>query len=90
MSVDVKEVSTIKMICDDALASALDSRKFADEFIKRRLADLQGTPYNPKTDSNGWTSVTKGPAPTTVKTGSSPTINDNGFEVVGKKGKKKK
>jgi len=46
LSVPLKETSTITMICDDALGSAIDSRKFATEFINRRRADLNGVAYD--------------------------------------------
>ena len=69
------------MICDEALGSSLDSRKFADEFIKRRQADLNGVTFK---SSNDWTPVGK-PVEKPKPAGDS-----NGFEVVGKKGKKAK
>ena len=78
------------MICDDALSSAIDSRKFANEFCARRKADLEGLAYIPpvqESNDNGWNVVTsKSPAAV-----SSPNVSHgDGFEVVGKKKKGKK
>ena len=84
------------MICDDALSNSIDSRKFAHEFIARRVADLAGVPYRGVSSTagadSGWNTV-KG-----AKAGSNaqPTPKQpkqegsGGFEVVGKKGKKAK
>lgn len=85
------------MICDDALSSAIDSRKFASEFINRRNADLNGVPYSAPTVDNdgGWTSVKKNVSGNNTS-GASPNggagsaAADDGFEVVGKKKKGRK
>lgn len=46
MSISVKESGTIGMICDDALGgfTSIQSRKFAEEFIRRRSAANQNHP----------------------------------------------
>ena len=90
------------MICDDALggSTSIDSRKFADEFIKRRSADQQGIVYaSPvtetiptptKQDDNGWTSVGGGnPRPVSAPSTNNTIASENKFVVVGKSGKKK-
>ncbi|KAI8926187.1 hypothetical protein BC831DRAFT_457831 [Entophlyctis helioformis] len=43
-SISVREAATITMICDDTLggSTAIDPRKFADEFLRRRRADQPG------------------------------------------------
>ncbi|KAJ3359934.1 hypothetical protein HDU91_004764 [Kappamyces sp. JEL0680] len=88
LSVSVKETATITMICDDALASAIDSRAFANEFIKRRTADLAGVVYSPSVHDDGWTSVSgKG---SMAAGGNGAKEKDQGFEVVGKKKKGRK
>lgn len=81
ISVPIKETATITMICDDALGSSLDARKFADEFISRRQCELSGETYKPSQD--GWTSVSHQQPKKEPK-------SDNGFALVGKKGKKVK
>lgn len=50
---DLKETSTISLICDDALggSTSIDSRKFADEFIKKRGNDLAGIPWKAPTET---------------------------------------
>ena len=47
LSIPVKEHTTITMICDDTLGgnTAIDPRKFADEFLRRRRADASGSPW---------------------------------------------
>jgi hypothetical protein len=106
LSVEIKEASTITMICEDALGgqSTIDSRKFANEFIKRRQADIAGVPYSGPTDTfvtsnlkanednNGWTSVV-GSGLRSSLTQVEPIItiaSENKFAVVGKYSKKKK
>lgn len=81
------------MICDDALSSAIDSRKFANEFCARRKSDLEGVVYvapvhgDYGSNEHGWNVV---PSKTSsVASPSAPSAQD-GFEVVGKKKKGKK
>ncbi|KAL5032691.1 hypothetical protein BDV3_001246 [Batrachochytrium dendrobatidis] len=47
-SINVKESATITMICDDTLggSTAIDPRKFADEYIRRRQAEASGTHWS--------------------------------------------
>ncbi|KAH9269446.1 hypothetical protein BASA83_008529 [Batrachochytrium salamandrivorans] len=47
-SINIKESATITMICDDTLggSTAIDPRKFADEYIRRRQAEAAGTPWS--------------------------------------------
>ncbi|TPX64602.1 hypothetical protein SpCBS45565_g05773 [Spizellomyces sp. 'palustris'] len=85
LSVAMNDTATLQMICDDTLGglTAIDPRKFADEFSKKRRADASGSSIS----SDGWTAV--GPtAPSTV----SLDVFDSGnkFVVVGKQSKKKK
>jgi hypothetical protein len=108
LSLDIKETATLTMICDDALggSTAIDSRKFADEFVKRRQADVSGVAYaspvsdsfptrtapsKAETDDQGWTSVGGGnPKPTQVQQSSAPTIASENKFVVVGKSGKKK
>ena len=102
LSVPIKESSTITMICDDALSSAIDSRKFAAEFCARRRADLEGRGYDGGANGGGgdWSVVGGGKAVSSsnVATATASASLDHapashggdGFEVVGKKKKKGK
>jgi hypothetical protein len=102
MSIDAsREKSTIALICDDALGgyTAIDSRKFASEFIKRREAAKAGIPISSIQgsleisssidDSDGWTPVGVGSKPSTAEPLATVAISENKFVTVSK-GKKKK
>jgi hypothetical protein len=96
------------MICDDALggSTSVHSRKFADEFIKRRQAEMNGVVYqspvgdtfaarspvaNTNSEDQGWTSVGNGTVRPVQAQQTTPNIaSENKFVVVGKTGKKKK
>lgn len=90
------------MICDDALSSAIDSRKFAAEFCARRRADLEGRGYDGGANGGGdWSVVGGGKAVSSSNVAAvsaasldhAPAANHgggDGFEVVGKKKKGKK
>lgn len=81
---NLKEQATITMICDDALGGVMDSRKFADEFIKRRRAELEGVPYQSTAATTGL-----GVTPTPKVSQSQSQGSNGGFtEVKKKKGKK--
>ncbi|KAI8896580.1 hypothetical protein BC833DRAFT_596935 [Globomyces pollinis-pini] len=104
MSVDIKESSTITMICDHSIGgfTAIDSRKFADEFIQKRRAELSGqSPWTPTNepakkqpvaaastdDDAGWTAVGgHGKAPQLSTNPITTFASDNKFTAVVGKG----
>ncbi|TPX37157.1 hypothetical protein SmJEL517_g01056 [Synchytrium microbalum] len=45
LSIPIGEASTLQLICDDTLGglTAIDARKFADEFVRRRRSDREET-----------------------------------------------
>ena len=87
------------MICDDALSSAIDSRKFAAEFCARRRADLEGRGYDGVSAGGDWSVVGGGKSASAASLdhnvsgnvgGGGSGAGGDGFEVVGKKKKGKK
>jgi hypothetical protein len=86
LMIPIGETSTTYIVCDDTLGglTAIDPRKFADEFLKRRRADEQG-----------WTSVSAGsggaaPSSAAVNNSFKGYESVNSFTVVGQKAGKKK
>ncbi|TPX56223.1 hypothetical protein PhCBS80983_g04675 [Powellomyces hirtus] len=93
LSISIHEPAITQSICDDILGglTAIDPRKFADEFIRKRKADASGSSLTAASATEGgWTSVGSGAvAPQPVQTLDS-FDSGNKFVVVGKQNKKKK
>ncbi|KAJ3165626.1 hypothetical protein HDU88_004113 [Geranomyces variabilis] len=101
LSINPNESAIMQSICDDILGglTAIDPRKFAEEFGRRRKADAQGTVVSGAGDV-GWTPVGAsatssggaGSAAAGNRGGNSLQSFDSGnkFVVVGKQTKKKK
>ncbi|KAJ3252353.1 hypothetical protein HK103_001614 [Boothiomyces macroporosus] len=91
LSLPLSETTTIKQICHDALGgfTSIDSRRFSEEFILRRQADLAGDPNSWK--DNEWNEVKGGAHPNKTSRENSGTFaSENKFVVVGGKKKNKK
>lgn len=91
LSLPISETTTIKQICHDALGgfTSIDSRRFSEEFILRRQADLAGDPNSWK--DNEWNEVKGGAHPNKTSRENSGTFaSENKFVVVGGKKKNKK
>ncbi|KAJ3273316.1 hypothetical protein HDV01_004533 [Terramyces sp. JEL0728] len=90
LSLPITETTTIRQICNDALGgfTSIDCRKFSEEFILRRQADLSGDPNSWK--DNEWNEVKGGAHPSRPSRENSGTFaSENKFVVVGKKKNKK-
>jgi hypothetical protein len=104
----VKDASIITNICDDSLGgyTAIDARKFAENFVKRRRLDSKGgasewasldnivSPVLPKEKKDEW-HTQKGTSRNASVSGSASDLkgfaNENKFaQVLGKKKKNKK
>ncbi|KAJ3043398.1 hypothetical protein HDV00_005096 [Rhizophlyctis rosea] len=81
LSIPATDSGTTQMICDDTLGglTAIDPRKFADEFMKRRRADASGVGVESLNGAGGASG-----------TGLESFESANKFVVVGKGAKKKK
>ncbi|KAJ3295147.1 hypothetical protein HK104_002957 [Borealophlyctis nickersoniae] len=84
LSFPAADTGTLQLVCDDTLGglTAIDPRKFADEFARRRRADANGS-------SEGWSGVASGGATTTAGAALEGFDTGNKFVVV-KQGKKKR
>ncbi|KAJ3017113.1 hypothetical protein HKX48_003709 [Thoreauomyces humboldtii] len=88
LSISIAEPAITQSICDDILGglTAIDPRKFAEEFIRKRKADANGAAI---AASESWTAVS-GSAPAPATAASLDTFDSgNKFVVVGKQSKKK-
>ncbi|KAI8817426.1 uncharacterized protein EV422DRAFT_570773 [Fimicolochytrium jonesii] len=96
LSISPTEPAITQSICDDILGglTAIDPRKFADEFVRKRKADASGEPTSPGAVEAGWTAVGSVGAAVPVGVGAVglDTFESGGnrFVVVGKGSKKKK
>ncbi|KAJ3156215.1 hypothetical protein HDU86_003978 [Geranomyces michiganensis] len=99
LSINPNESAITQSICDDILGglTAIDPRKFAEEFVRRRKADANGSVVSGPGDV-GWTPVGSSAAASGAGAaggnhgGNSLEAFDSGnkFVVVGKQNKKKK
>lgn len=81
MMIDVSDSATIYDICNDTLGgyTSIDSRRFAEEFIRRRRMDAS--------HGGNWETITSGPSSASSSNNISGFETTNKFVVVGKKKK---
>ena len=101
MSIPIKESATIAMICDDTLGgyTSIDSRKFAEEFLRRRASDTSennNAAWVASTTSKGANPVAPEPSSRESTTSNTHDLSlanfadDNKFVIVQSSKKKKK